>query len=87
MAAKKESKESKESKEPIQWHDFVAWLFFAMLSYFAYDMNSTMKEMNHSVVDLNKNVAVMLYQGTNHEERLKEIEKYIFKRNEQTVGN
>ena len=64
----------------IKWSDFVAWLFFGLLSYFAYDMNSTMKEMNHSVVDLNKNVAVMVYQGTNHEERIKYLEDKVYKK-------
>ena len=64
----------------IKWNDFIAWVFFGLLSYFAYDMNQTMKEMNHSVVDLNKNVAVMVYQGTNHEERIKDLENRVYKK-------
>jgi len=64
----------------IKWSDFVAWLFFGLLSYFAYDMNSTMKEMKVSVIDLNKNVAVMLYQSTNHEERIKYLEDKVYKK-------
>lgn len=64
----------------VKWNEFVAWVFFALLSYFAYDMNSTMKDMNHSVVDLNKNVAVILYQGANHEERIKDLELRVFKK-------
>lgn len=66
-------------KEPIAWHDFVAWIFFALLSYFAYDMNTTMKDMKKSVIELNKNVAVMVYQGSNHEDRLKKIESKLFR--------
>lgn len=64
----------------VKWSDFVAWLFFGLLSYFAYDMNSTMKEMKVSVIDLNKNVAVMLYQSTNHEERIKYLEDKVYKK-------
>ena len=64
----------------VKWNEFVAWLFFALLSYFAYDMNSTMKEVSHSVNDLNKNVAVMIFQGENHEERIKGLEDLVLKR-------
>lgn len=58
----------------VKWNDFVGWLFFALLSYFAYDMNTTMKDMSHSVNDLNKNVAVVIFQSANHEQRIQTLE-------------
>ena len=56
----------------VKWSDFVAWLFFALLSYFAWDMNSTMKDMSVSVNTLNTAVAVMLVR---QDTTAKDIEK------------
>lgn len=56
----------------VKWSDFVAWLFFALLSYFAWDMNSTMKDMSVSVNTLNTSVAVMLVR---QDTTAKDIEK------------
>lgn len=56
----------------IKWNEFVSWLFFALLSYFAYDMSNTTKNMSTSINELNKNVAVVVYQVSNQEKIINE---------------
>lgn len=59
----------------VKWNDFVAWLFFGVLGYLAWDMNTTLKSLSGSVNDLNKNVAVVVYQASNHEQRIITLER------------
>lgn len=63
----------------VKWGDFVGWIFFGLLSYFAYDMNSTMKDVSISVAELNQSVAVVLVQQATSKEALDEVKKRVEK--------
>lgn len=68
----------------VKWSDFVAWLFFGLLSYFAYDMNTTMKDMSVSVNELNQSVAVVLVQQDGNKLSIEKLERRIEKIEDRT---
>ena len=68
----------------VKWSDFVAWLFFGLLSYFAYDMNTTMKDMSVSVNELNQSVAVVLVQQDGNKLSIEKLERRIEKIGDRT---
>jgi hypothetical protein len=61
----------------IAWNKVVNWAFFAMLSYFAYDLSTTMKHMGVSINELNRNVAVLAYQSNAFKDEISEIKRRL----------
>lgn len=57
-----------------KWGDFVTWVFFGLLAYFAYSITNNVDRMSDSVSELNKNVAVVVYQVTDLDERVDRLE-------------
>lgn len=61
----------------VKWKDFVAWLFLGLLTYLGWDMTTTMKSLSSSVADLNKNVAVVIYQVSNHDAEIRDLKSRV----------
>ena len=61
----------------IKWNDFVNWAFFGLLAYFAYNVTTNLDDMSKSVQELNKNVAVVVTQVTNHSAEIVEIKRRL----------
>lgn len=55
-----------------RWSDFVSWVFFGLLAFFAYSVTSSVKDLNESVTELNKNMAVVIYQISDLYAKVKE---------------
>ena len=45
-----------------KWGEFVNWVFFGLLAFFAYTLTSDVKELTKSVAELNTHMAVVVFQ-------------------------
>lgn len=65
----------------VKWNSFVEWLFLGLLTYFAWQINSNMSDLQKAVTQLNSQVVVMISDNSvaketikDHEVRIREIE-------------
>lgn len=45
-----------------KWGEFVNWVFFGLLAFFAYNLTSDVRRLTDSVAELNTHMAVVVFQ-------------------------
>lgn len=68
----------------MKWQKFVEWIFYGLLGYFAFSIDSNIKDMSKSIQTLNTQMAVQINENTSvkskvddHEGRLRLIESKL----------
>lgn len=61
----------------VKWNAFVEWAFLALISYFAWNINSSISEMQKSISDLNKQVVVLIQANSDSKEAIKDHESRL----------
>lgn len=66
----------------IKWNNFVEWAFLGLISFFAYQLNNNVNELQKAISQLNSQVASVITDNSlskemikDHEFRIRELEK------------
>ena len=57
-----------------KWNNFVEWAFLGLLSWFAYSINMNISDMQKTISELNKQVAIVISDNAGSKELLKDHE-------------
>jgi hypothetical protein len=65
----------------IKWNNFVEWAFLGLISFFAYQLNSNVTELQKAINQLNTQVASVITDNSlskelmrDHEQRIRNLE-------------
>jgi hypothetical protein len=58
--------------EGLSFINFVQWAFYGLITYFAFDLKATMKELKDSALALNIKLATVLERTESHKEKLED---------------
>ena len=68
----------------VKWNNFVEWAFLGLISFFAYQLNNNVNELQKAINQLNSQVASVITDNSlskemikDHEFRIRELEKII----------
>ena len=68
----------------VKWNNFVEWAFLGLISFFAYQLNNNVNELQKAINQLNSQVASVITDNSlsremikDHELRIRELEKKI----------
>ncbi len=56
-----------------KWSEFVSWIFFGLLTYFGYQLTTSVDKMSDSVQELNVKMAVMVERDNRQELDLEKL--------------
>jgi len=68
----------------VKWNNFVEWAFLGLISFFAYQLNNNVNELQKAINQLNSQVASVITDNSlsremikDHELRIRELEKNL----------
>lgn len=68
----------------IKWNNFVEWAFLGLISFFAYQLNNNVNELQKAINQLNSQVASVITDNSlskemikDHEFRIRDLEKKL----------
>ena len=62
----------------LKYSKFADWLFYALLSYFAYSITTDISSMKNSIVELNVNVSRVVTQQAGAEKNFDKLEQRVY---------
>lgn len=68
----------------VKWNNFVEWAFLGLISFFAYQLNNNVNELQKAINQLNSQVASVITDNSlskemikDHELRIRDLEKKL----------
>ena len=68
----------------VKWNNFVEWAFLGLISFFAYQLNNNVNELQKAINQLNSQVASVIADNSlskemikDHEFRIRDLEKKL----------
>ena len=68
----------------VKWNNFVEWAFLGLISFFAYQLNNNVNELQKAINQLNSQVASVIADNSlskemikDHELRIRDLEKKL----------
>jgi len=68
----------------VKWNNFVEWAFLGLISFFAYQLNNNVNELQKAINQLNSQVASVIADNSlsremikDHEHRIRYLEKNL----------
>jgi hypothetical protein len=58
--------------EALTFPHFIQWAFYGLITFFAFDLKTTMKELKDSALALNIKLATVLERTESHKEKLED---------------